>query len=75
MQFTSREKDILELVAKAALRKNIAAQLQISIHTVDTHLRNIHNKTKTNTMAELVLFVAKSKASLVIKSKASLVIR
>ena len=56
-QFTHREHDILQLVATATLRKNIACELQVSIHTVDTHLRSIHKKTKTTTMAELVLFV------------------
>lgn len=59
-QFTQRELDILELVAKATLRKNIAFQLNMSIHTVDTHLRSIHQKTNTNSMAELILFIMNS---------------
>lgn len=57
MQFTPREQQILQLISKAMLRKNIAAQLQLSIHTVDTHLRSIHRKTNTTTMAELIVFV------------------
>ncbi len=65
-QFTQRELDILHLVAKATLRKNIADQLQMSIHTVDTHLRSIHKKTNTTTMAELVLFVSMSQAEVMI---------
>ncbi len=56
-QFTQREIDILELVAKAALRKTIASELNMSIHTVDTHLRSIHQKTNTNSMAELILYI------------------
>ncbi len=59
-QFTQREIDILELVAKATLRKNIAHQLNMSIHTVDTHLRSIHQKTNTNSMAELILYIMSS---------------
>lgn len=58
MKFTPRELQIMQLVAKATLRKRIASQLHMSIHTVDTHLRSIHKKTNTTTMAELVLFVA-----------------
>lgn len=57
-QFTQRENEILKLVAKATLRKNIATELEISIHTVDCHLQSIHKKTNTTTMAELILFIA-----------------
>lgn len=59
-QFTQREIEILELVAKATLRKNIAYQLNMSIHTVDSHLRSIHQKTNTNSMAELILYIMNS---------------
>ena len=55
VQFTSREKEILALVAKATLRKNIANQLQISIHTVDCHLQSIHKKTNTTTTRMTVI--------------------
>lgn len=58
MKFTPRELQIMQLVAKATLRKRIASQLHMSIHTVDTHLRSIHKKTNTTTMAELVLFIS-----------------
>lgn len=58
--FTVREKEVLQLIAKATLRKNIADQLNMSIHTVDTHLRSIHQKTKTTTMGELMLFIMSS---------------
>ena len=64
--FTQREQDILHLVAKATLRKHIAYQLNMSIHTVDTHLRSIHKKTNTTTMAELVLFVSMAQAPVMI---------
>lgn len=58
--FTAREGEILQLIAKATLRKNIADQLRMSIHTVDTHLRSIHKKTNTTTMAELMLYIISS---------------
>lgn len=58
LYFTPRELEVLQLIAKATLRKNIAAELHISIHTVDAHLRSIHRKTDTASMAELLLYLA-----------------
>ncbi|MDR0792767.1 MAG: LuxR C-terminal-related transcriptional regulator [Chitinophagaceae bacterium] len=57
-QFTPREKEIIALIAKATLRKNIADRLRISIKTVDTHLQSIHKKTGSTTMSELMLFAS-----------------
>ena len=41
---TPREKRILELMTKGFIKKEIADQLDLSYHTVDTHLRNIYTK-------------------------------
>jgi DNA-binding NarL/FixJ family response regulator len=41
---TERERSILELMTQALTKKEIAAQLTLSYHTVDTHLRNIYTK-------------------------------
>lgn len=41
---TDREREILELLTEGYLQKQIAAELDISRHTVDTHLRNIYGK-------------------------------
>ena len=41
---TSREQKILELMTKGLIKKEIADQLSLSYHTVDTHLRNIYTK-------------------------------
>ena len=41
---TTREKDVLRLLVDGLLKKQIAAQLSISYHTVDTHIRNIYEK-------------------------------
>lgn len=43
-ELTSREQDVLHLIAKRATDKEIATQLSISIHTVKTHVRNILSK-------------------------------
>jgi DNA-binding CsgD family transcriptional regulator len=53
---TSREKEIIFLCTETLSRKMIAARLKISIRTVDTHLRNIHLKTKTFSMSGLVVY-------------------
>lgn len=53
---TPREIQIILLCTKDYSRKMIADTLKISIRTVDTHLKNIHIKTKTHTMAGVVSF-------------------
>ncbi|MGA2822769.1 MAG: helix-turn-helix transcriptional regulator [Bacteroidales bacterium] len=55
-KFSAREKTILQLVAQAKCRKIIASELNLSIHTVDTHLRHIHLKTNTHSMVELLVW-------------------
>jgi DNA-binding NarL/FixJ family response regulator len=47
--FTPRERNILELMTQGLLVKEIADQLQLSYHTVDTHLRNIYAKLRVHT--------------------------
>jgi DNA-binding NarL/FixJ family response regulator len=46
---TEREQKILELMAKGLIKKEIAGQLDLSYHTVDTHLRNIYTKLHVHT--------------------------
>ena len=41
---STREKEILELIVKGLLKKEIADQLGRSYHTVDNHLRSIYEK-------------------------------
>jgi len=56
-----REAAILRLVAQAKCRKTIAYELNMSIHTVDTHLRHIHLKTNTHSLPELVVWAMNGK--------------
>jgi DNA-binding CsgD family transcriptional regulator len=46
---TPRERDILRLVAAGLTDKQIATQLFISAHTVNSHLRSIYRKLNVNT--------------------------
>ena len=56
VNLTKREKEILQLVCNANCRKTIAKKLNISLHTVDSHLRNLHLKTKTHSLTELIIW-------------------
>jgi DNA-binding CsgD family transcriptional regulator len=56
IKLSIREREIIEMVARANCRKTIASKLNISIHTVDTHLRHIHLKTKTHSLTELLVW-------------------
>lgn len=55
-EFSPREREVVRLVAEGKCRKAIAASLSISIHTVDTHLRHVHSKTRTHSLSELVVW-------------------
>lgn len=46
---STRERETLELMVKGHIRKEIADQLQLSLHTVDTYLRGIYRKLEVNT--------------------------
>ena len=53
-QLTPREKDILSLLSKGNSYKLIAAELNISIETVRTHLKNIYDKLHVHSQIEAV---------------------
>jgi DNA-binding NarL/FixJ family response regulator len=43
-QLTTREKDILHLIAKGYANKEIASQLEVGVSTVRTHIEHIYEK-------------------------------
>lgn len=53
---TPREIEIVRLVAKGLIAKEIAGILNLSTHTVYTHRKNIMKKLGLNTSSELVLY-------------------
>ena len=56
IMLTPREKDILALLAKEYTNEQIANQLFISYRTVETHRKNIMQKTGTRNLAGLIKF-------------------
>ncbi|MBK8501897.1 MAG: response regulator transcription factor [Saprospiraceae bacterium] len=51
-----REKEILTLVAKGKIAKEIAAELHISPHTIYTHRKNILRKLKLTSPTEMIVY-------------------
>lgn len=54
-----REREILQQLALGLSSKQVAGQLNISLHTVDTHRRNLLRKTGTKNTLELSVWCAK----------------
>jgi FixJ family two-component response regulator len=56
---TSRERDVLRLVLKGLLNKQIAAELGIVEQTVKAHRARVMEKMQANSLAELVQLAEK----------------
>ena len=53
-RLSERELDILRLMVKGLIKKEIAEQLSISYHTVDNHERNVFRKLNVHTRSAAV---------------------
>jgi DNA-binding NarL/FixJ family response regulator len=55
---TAREGEVLELMVRGLIKKEIADRLSLSYHTIDSHLRNIYQKlhvhTRTGAVAKAI---------------------
>lgn len=49
---TSREREVIELISKGKLEKEVAAELFISLKTVKSHISNIYGKLHVRTRVE-----------------------
>jgi len=58
---TSREREILQLIAEGKANKQIAASLNLSTHTVETHRRNLQEKLNLHSVAELILYAVRKR--------------
>ena len=59
-QLTSREREILQLLAEGAGTKDIAQYLNISSNTVDSHRKHVMTKLGLNSIAELTKYAVKN---------------
>jgi DNA-binding NarL/FixJ family response regulator len=60
-QITERETDVLKLLVKGLSNKEIADKLNISIHTVISHRKNIIQKTGIKSQAGLTIYAISNK--------------
>ena len=56
---TSREREILQLLAEGKTNKDVATDLNISLYTAETHRGNILQKLNLHNSAELVLYAVR----------------
>ena len=56
IDFTPREKSVLELVAQGLMNKEIARQLDTSVRNVEKYVSRLFSKTDTNSRTELVRY-------------------
>jgi DNA-binding NarL/FixJ family response regulator len=53
---TTREREILQLLAEGKSNKDVAALLHLSLYTVETHRSNMFQKLNLHSSAELILY-------------------
>ena len=56
---TSREREILQLLAERKSNKEIASALNLSLYTIETHRRNLQEKLHLHSFAELILYAVR----------------
>jgi two-component system, NarL family, response regulator NreC len=56
---TAREREVLHLLAEGKSNKDIAALLNLSPYTVETHRRNLQEKLHLHSFAELILYAVR----------------
>lgn len=58
---TAREREILQLIAEGKSNKEVAARLNLSLYTVETHRRNLQDKLNLHSLAELILYAVRKR--------------
>jgi DNA-binding NarL/FixJ family response regulator len=55
-ELTTREREVLQLLAEGKSNKEVAAVLNLSLYTVETHRGNILQKLNLHSGADLILY-------------------
>jgi len=58
---TDREKEVLQLLAEGKSNKEVAALLNLSLYTVETHRSNLMQKLRLHNTAEIVLYAVRKR--------------
>jgi RNA polymerase sigma factor (sigma-70 family) len=58
---TDREREVLQLLAEGKSNKEVAAILDLSVYTVETHRTNLMQKLNLHNTAEIVLYAVRKK--------------
>lgn len=58
---TDREKEVIQLLAEGKSNKDVAALLNLSLYTVETHRAHLMQKLKLHSTAEIVLYAVRKK--------------
>jgi two-component system response regulator NreC len=59
VELTPREREVLQLLAEGRTTKRIAAQLNVSVKTVETHRRQVMEKLDIHSVAELTKYAVR----------------
>ena len=57
---TPREYEVLELITRGKTTAQIAEELHLSVHTINSHRKNILRKLNMNSPAELIVYALES---------------
>jgi len=60
-RITSREREIVQLLSEGKSSKEVAALLNISVKTAETHRANIMRKLQMHTVSELVRYAVRNR--------------
>jgi DNA-binding NarL/FixJ family response regulator len=58
---TDREKEVLQLLAEGRSNKEVAALLDVSVSTIETHRANLMQKLNLHSTAEIVLYAVRKR--------------
>jgi DNA-binding NarL/FixJ family response regulator len=60
-RITTREREIIQLLSEGKSSKEVAALLNISVKTAETHRANIMRKLQMHTVSELVRYAVRNR--------------